>query len=74
MAERETNTVAERFIRTLKQPAIYGRTSHTAADMRAAVQAFIERSDQAWLVERNGFRSPAQARATWTATATQAAA
>ncbi len=42
--------------------------------VRAAVQAFIERYNQAWLVEKNGFRSPAQARAAWLAAALPVAA
>jgi putative transposase len=66
VAEPETNGVAERFIRTLKEQVIYGRTFRTAAEVRAAVAAFISRYNAHWLVEKNGYRSPAQARPAWT--------
>lgn len=65
VAEPETNGVAERFIRTLKEQVIYGRTYRTAAEVRAAVAAFIARYNAQWLVEKNGYRSPVQARAAW---------
>ncbi len=74
VAEPETNGVAERFIRTLKEQAIYGRTFRTAAEVRAAVAAFIARYNAEWLVEKNGFRSPFQARAAWTEAAVPVAA
>jgi transposase InsO family protein len=66
VAEPETNGVAERFIRTLKEQAIYGRTFRTAAEVRAAVKEFIHRYNTEWRVEKNGYQSPAQARAAWT--------
>jgi transposase InsO family protein len=65
VAEPETNGVAERFIRTLKEQVIYGRTYRTAAEVRAAVAAFIARYNAQWLVEKNGYRSPVAARAAW---------
>lgn len=74
VAEPETNGVAERFIRTLKEQAIYGRIFRTAAEVRAAVAAFITRYNAEWRVEKNGFRSPLQARATWTEAAVPVAA
>lgn len=74
VAEPETNGVAERFIRTLKEQAIYGRIFRTAAEVGAAVEEFVRHYNAQWLVEKNGFRSPAQARAAWTAAALPAAA
>jgi len=62
VAEPETNGVAERFNRTLKEQAIYGRIFHNVEEVRAAVGAFIELYNQEWLIEKMGFRSPAQAR------------
>jgi transposase InsO family protein len=56
----QTNGVAERFIRTLKEQVVYGRTFRGVEDLRAAIRAFIVRYNQHWLVEKNGFRSPAQ--------------
>ncbi len=74
VAEPETNGVAERFIRTLKEQAIYGRIFRTAAEVRAAVAAFITRYNAEWRVEKNGFRSPLQTRAAWTEAAVLVAA
>ena len=33
--------------------------------MRGAVRAFVVRYNTEWLVEKNGYRSPADIRATW---------
>jgi transposase InsO family protein len=65
VAEPETNGVAERFIRTLKEQVIYGRTFRTAAEVRAAVAAFIARYNAEWRLEKNGYRGPAETRAAW---------
>ena len=43
LEEPETNGVVERWNRTLKEQAIYGRVFHNLADVRAAVAAFVER-------------------------------
>jgi putative transposase len=74
VAEPETHGVVERFIRTLKEQAIYGRTFRTAADVRAAVAAFVAHYNASWLIEKNGFRSPVQAREAWLAAALPVAA
>lgn len=63
VAEPETNGVAERFNRTLKEQAIYGRVFATLDEVRAAVAAFVRRYNAEWLVEKLGFRSPREARA-----------
>jgi len=68
VAEPETNGVAERFIRTLKEQAIYGRIFRTAAEVRAAVAIFVADYNRAWQLEKHGFRSPAELRAAWHAT------
>jgi putative transposase len=60
--EPQTNGVAERFNRTLKEQAIYGRVFRNVEEVRAAVRTFIERYNREWLIEKLGFRSPAQAR------------
>lgn len=61
VAEPQTNGVAERFYRTLKEQIIYGRSYRTVAEVRAAVADFIERYNRFWLIEKLGFRSPQQA-------------
>ncbi len=61
VAEPETNGVAERFYRTLKEQVIYGRTYRTIEELRIAIADFIERYNKYWLVEKLGFKSPRQA-------------
>ena len=63
------NGVAERFIRTLKEQAIYGRVFRTVAEVRTAVADFVQRYNNHWRVEKNRFVSPKQARANWLAQA-----
>jgi len=63
LQEPETNGVAERFIRTLKEQAIYGRTFENLEELRQAVAAFMARYNQAWRVEKNGFLTPHEMRA-----------
>ena len=62
LQEPETNGVAERFIRTLKEQAIYGRTFRTLEEVRHAVAAFAERYNHQWRLEKNGFRTPHEMR------------
>jgi putative transposase len=37
----------------------------TIDEVRAAVRAFIERYNAAWLIEKNGLKSPLDARTAW---------
>jgi transposase InsO family protein len=60
--EPETNGVAERFNRTLKEQAIYGRVFRNLEEVRTAVAKFIDTYNQRWLIQKLGHRSPAQAR------------
>ena len=62
VSQPETNGVAERFNRTLKEQAIYGRVFQNIEEVRAAVRDFIEKYNEQWLVQKLGYRSPAQAR------------
>jgi len=61
----ETNGVAERFIRTLKEQVVLGRIFRNAEEVRAAVRAFVARYNEHWLLEKNAYRSPAQTRREW---------
>ena len=61
ISQPQTNGVAERFNKTLKEQIIYGRTYRNIEELRVAVTAFMERYNQHWLVEKLGFRSPKQA-------------
>ena len=61
VAEPQTNGVAERFYRTLKEQVIYGRNYRTVQEVRVAVADFMDRYNRLWLIEKLGFRSPRQA-------------
>jgi putative transposase len=50
----ETNGVAERFFRTLKEQAMYGRIFHTVAEVRVAVATFLTRYNASWRLARLG--------------------
>lgn len=63
LQEPETNGVAERFFRTLKEQAIHGRTFSNLEEVRQATAGFIERYNRQWRVEKNGFRTPHEMRA-----------
>jgi len=65
VAEPETNGVIERFFRTLKEQAIHGRVFQTIDEVRDAVRDFAARYNAEWLVEKNGYLSPLDARAKW---------
>lgn len=61
----QTNGVAERFNRTLKEQAINGRGFRNVEEVRAAVGAFVAKYNREWLVEKNGFLSPSDIRQRW---------
>ena len=61
VSQPQTNGVAERFNKTLKEQVIYGRTYRNIEELRVALTAFMERYNQHWLIEKLGFRSPKQA-------------
>jgi putative transposase len=63
----ETNGVAERFIRTLKEQVVFGRIYQDIEEVRAAVRTYFDRYNQHWLLEKNGYRSPAETRRHWMA-------
>jgi putative transposase len=65
--EPETNGVAERFIRTLKEQIVFGRIYQDIEEVRTAVRAYFQRYNQHWLLEKNGYRSPAETRRHWMA-------
>ena len=62
VAQPQTNGVAERFNRTLKEQAIYGRVFRNIEEVRRAVGEFVERYNTHWRLEKLGFRTPYEAR------------
>lgn len=58
----EGNGVAERFIRTLKEQLLWVQTFRTVEELRHALQSWLVTYNEQWVVERHGFRSPAQVR------------
>ncbi len=58
----EGNGCAERFIRTLKENLLWIRTFDTVEDLRLALLAFRDTYNTTWLVQRLGYRTPAQVR------------
>ena len=58
----ETNGVAERFHRTLKEQVIDGRIFKNADEVREAVNQFAQIYNECWLVAKRGYESPREAR------------
>jgi putative transposase len=61
--EPEGNGCAERFIRTLKENLLWVRRFETVEELRLALQRFRETYNHGWIVERHGYKTPAQVRA-----------
>lgn len=59
----ETNGVAERFNRTLKEQILQGRIFDTIDEVREAVSRFVEQYNANWLLGKLGYQSPLEARA-----------
>lgn len=65
VAQPQTNGVAERFNRTMKEQAIYGRNFVTIEDVREAVRDFVALYNKQWQIEKIDFKSPEDARDSW---------
>jgi putative transposase len=61
--EPEGNGCAERFIRTLKENLLWVRRFATVEELRLALLEFRRCYNATWIVERHGYRTPAQVRA-----------
>ena len=60
--ESEGNGCAERFIRVLKENLLCIRRFATIEELRLALLAFQQTYNQSWIIERHGYRTPAQVR------------
>lgn len=65
VGEPETNGVAERFNRTLKEQAIYGRIFKTIDDVKKAIATFVALYNAQWRLEKLGYMTPREARHAW---------
>jgi putative transposase len=61
--EPQCNGVAERFIRTLKEECLWLHRFVDLGHARRVIAEFIDRYNRSWIIERLGYRTPAQARA-----------
>ena len=61
--EPEGNGCAERFIRVLKENLLWVRCFNTIEELRLALQAFRQTYNRTWIIERHGYKTPAQVRA-----------
>ena len=52
VAEPQTNGVAKRFYKTLKEQVIYGRNYRTVEEVRTAVADFMDPYNRLWLIEK----------------------
>ena len=60
--EPETNGCAEKAIQTLKEQILWIERFDTLERLRARIRQFAADYNQHWLLERHGYRTPAQAR------------
>ena len=62
--EPETNGCVEKFIQTLKEQVLWIERFDTLEQLRARIRQFARDSNERWLLERHGYRTPTQARET----------
>ena len=62
LEEPATNGLVERWHRTLKEQAVYGRAIRNLAGVRAAAAEFVEHYDQCWRLEKLAYHTPLEAR------------
>jgi len=58
----QTNGVAERFNRTLKEQILHGKPFLDIEEVRDAVRQFVKNYNALWLLGKLGYRSPEEAR------------
>src|SRR5690349_17668034 len=58
----EGNGCAERFIRTVKENLLWLRRFETVEELRLTLIEFKDRYNRTWIIERHGYRTPAQVR------------
>lgn len=66
--EPEGNGCAERFVRTLKEQLLWLERFETVSELESALEDFRQRYNREWLIERHGWISPSEFRASFAAT------
>ena len=66
VGEPECNGVMERWIRTLKEECLYLHDFPSLNEAREIIRHFVETYNREWLLERHGYRTPADVRASRT--------
>jgi putative transposase len=61
--EPEGNGCSERLVRVLKENLLWVRRFDTVEELRLALRAFQRTYNQSWIIERHGYKTPAQVRA-----------
>ena len=62
VGEPECNGIVERFLRTLKEQVLWVHRFRNLEEARRVIGEFIARYNRHWLIQRLGYRSPAQVR------------
>jgi putative transposase len=62
VGEPECNGIMERWIRTLKEECLYLHDFARLDEAREVIGRFIECYNHEWLLERHGYRTPAEVR------------
>ncbi len=58
----EGNGCAERFVRTLKENLLWVRTFATVEEVRQALLEFKRTYNEKWIIQRHGYKTPAEVR------------
>lgn len=61
----EGNGIVERFFRTLKENLLWIQPSATLEALRKALREFQQQYNEQWMLERHGYKSPSQVRASF---------
>ncbi|MDQ3309075.1 MAG: IS3 family transposase [Gemmatimonadota bacterium] len=62
VGEPECNGLIERFMRTLKEECIYVHRFRTLEEARFVIGRFIQQYNSEWLLQRHGYKTPAEVR------------
>jgi transposase InsO family protein len=61
----ESNGIAERFFRTLKEQAVWGHHFETLEQAQEIIGTFIRQYNESWLLKRLNYVAPKEAKERW---------